>query len=110
MFAVPKWNHAGRQDRGILFGNRNRENLHKEAAHTIAEAGRLRRAGESRQSEAAARDALEIDPDNGAAALACLGAALSDQGRSEEALAPTRILWRSIPTNLWYTPPWPASS
>ncbi|MDA1355109.1 MAG: tetratricopeptide repeat protein [Proteobacteria bacterium] len=60
--------------------------MHRESARRVAEAGRLRRAGDLRQSEAAAREAVEIDPDNRAAALTCLGQALSDQGRLEEAV------------------------
>jgi precorrin-6B methylase 2 len=68
-----------------LFGKRKKQNLHKEAAHKLAEADRLRRAGDLAAAEAAARGALEIDPDHRAAALAGLGAALDDQGRAEEA-------------------------
>ncbi len=59
--------------------------MHKQAAHKIVAADRLRRAGDLQESEAAAREAIEIDPQNQAPALACLGAVLSDQGRAEEA-------------------------
>ncbi|MDP7345054.1 MAG: tetratricopeptide repeat protein, partial [Alphaproteobacteria bacterium] len=68
-----------------MFEKRKKEHLHKQAAHKIVAADRLRRAGDLQESEAAAREAIEIDPQNQAPALACLGAVLSDQGRAEEA-------------------------
>lgn len=70
-----------------MFGKRKKENQQKLAAHKVVEAERLRRAGDLEAGESACREALEIDPDHRAGALAELGAVLNDQGRHEEPLA-----------------------
>jgi len=70
-----------------LFGKRKKENQQKQAARKTVEAERLRRAGDLEASENACREALEIDPDHRANALAELGAVLNGQGRDEESLA-----------------------
>jgi len=66
---------------------KKKDSPHKIAARKVAEAERLRRAGELEASEAACREALEIDPKIRVEALAALGATLNDQGRVEESLA-----------------------
>ena len=70
-----------------MFGKRKKESPHKIAARKVAEAERLQRAGELEASEAACREALEIDPKIRAEALAALGVTLNDQGCVEESLA-----------------------
>ncbi|MBT3926938.1 MAG: hypothetical protein HOF33_08135 [Rhodospirillaceae bacterium] len=70
-----------------MFGKRKKENQQKLAARKVVEAERLRRAGDLEASDSACREALEVDPDHRASALAELGAVLSDQGRHEESLA-----------------------
>jgi len=70
----------------ILFGKRKKESPHKIAARKIVEAERLRRIGDLELSEAACREALEIDPENRAGAFTALGAVLNDQGRLDDSV------------------------
>ena len=56
-------------------------------ARKVAEAERLRRIGNLEASESACREALEMDPEHRAGALAALGAVLNDQGRLEGSFA-----------------------
>ena len=69
-----------------MLGNRKQKSLQQEAAGQIALADRLRRAGDLQSSEEAARDELARDPASRAAALACLGDVLNDQGRWQGAV------------------------